>query len=315
MNKEENTKPSTSTEVEWPQDSEKILKLKQAGAITKQVADYAKTIIKPNTPLLEIAEKIENKITELKAKPAFPVNLSINEIAAHSTPDPTDQTLATGLLKIDIGVHIDGYVADTAFSLDLENSEENKQLIKAAEDALKAAIETIELNTPINQIGEAITQAINNQGAIPIHNLSGHEIEQYNLHAGLTIPNFNNSQTTLITQGLYAIEPFTTPQTASGKVKDGKPSGIYKLENPTQPRDPLARQILAYIIENYQTLPFCQRWIHKQFGPRTTIALHQLEQNNSLHQYPQLIESTAKKVAQAEHTILITDKEKIVTTQ
>ena len=105
-------------------DRQKIL---EAGNIAKQVREYAKGIIKKGTPLLEIVEKIEEKIIELKAKPAFPTNLSIDNIAAHYTPAYNDETSSHGLLKIDFGVHIGGFIADTAFSLDLENLEENKK--------------------------------------------------------------------------------------------------------------------------------------------------------------------------------------------
>src|SRR3989338_11154809 len=109
-------------------DKEKIFK---AGTVVSKVREYARTIVKPGMPLIEIAEKIEEKIAELGGKPAFPTNLSINEIAAHCTPTHNDQTKAEGLLKVDIGVQIDGYIADTAFSIDLENSDENSSLIKA----------------------------------------------------------------------------------------------------------------------------------------------------------------------------------------
>ena len=115
-------------------------KILQAGKIAKQVREWIKTQLKKDMPLLEIAEKIENKITELGGKPAFPTNLSINNVAAHYTPSHDDKTLAHGLLKIDLGVHIDGWIADTAFSADLEDSEENKKLIQASEKALDNAI-------------------------------------------------------------------------------------------------------------------------------------------------------------------------------
>lgn len=93
-------------------DTEKIMK---AGKIASETREYARTIIKKGYLLLEIAEKIESKIIELGAKPAFPVNLSINEIAAHYTPSYDDEKTAQGLIKIDLGVHIDGWIADTAF--------------------------------------------------------------------------------------------------------------------------------------------------------------------------------------------------------
>ena len=139
---------------------------------------------------MEIAEKIESKIIELGGKPAFPTNLSINEIAAHYTPSYNDETLAHGLLKVDLGVHIDGFISDTSFSLDLEDSEENKKLIEASKKALEEAKKTIEKGIQINKIGKAIQETIESYGFSPIINLSGHQIEQYNLHAGLTIPKY-----------------------------------------------------------------------------------------------------------------------------
>jgi methionyl aminopeptidase len=287
-------------------------KLKQAGEIAKKVKIFAKEIIKPGVLLVEIAEKIDNKILELGGRSAFPVNLSINEIAAHSTPSFNDTEKASGLLKVDIGVQIDGYVADTAFSLDLDNSEENKRLIESAELALKAGVETINYNTELMKIGKAIEDAIKSKGFQPIINLSGHSINQYDLHSGITIPNYNNYQTYNLEEGTYAIEPFST--SGHGKVKDGKPSGIYHLENDIQVRDAFAREVLAYIKEEFSTLPFCSRWLVKKFGSRALIALKRLEEANILHHYPQLIEIDRKPVAQAEHTVIITKKEKIVTT-
>jgi methionyl aminopeptidase len=287
-------------------------KITQAGKIASQVKAYAKDLIKPGMPLLEIAEKIESKIIELGAKPAFPVNLSINEIAAHYTPSHDDETKAHGLLKVDLGAHIDGWISDTAFSLDLDNSEENKKLIEASEKALQSAEKTINLNVSASEIGNQISKAIEPYKFNPIINLSGHEIDQFDLHAGITIPNFNDSKNILIEPGLYAIEPFAT--TGIGKVRDGKPSGIYQLTSPKNVRSPIAREILNYIIKEYSTLPFCSRWLVKEFGTKALIGLRQLETNGNLHHFEQLVESSKGKVSQAENTFLITEKEKINTT-
>jgi methionyl aminopeptidase len=289
-------------------NTEKILK---AGEIAKQVKAYAKTLIKPNMLLLEIAEKIEGKITELGGKPAFPVNLSMNNIAAHYTPSYNDETLATGLLKVDIGVHVSGWIADTAFSIDLENNEENKKLIKAAELGLQSAQKTIKQNINASEIGKAIQQAIEDQGFSPIINLCGHEMKNYELHAGLTIPNIEESKQIIIKKGLYAIEPFAT--TGSGRVHDGRASGIYILQDEKNVRSPTAREVLAFIIEEYKTLPFCSRWLIKKFGPKAAFALKQLEDNENLHNFPQLVEKEDSKVSQAENTVIVDDEVKVTT--
>lgn len=290
-------------------NKEKIL---QAGKIASQAKEYAKSIIKKDSSLLEIAEKIEGKIIELGGKLAFPVNTSINEIAAHYTPSHDDESKAHGLLKIDLGVHVDGWIADTAFSIDLENSETNKKLIKAAEDALNNATKIIKENITTSEIGKVIQETIESQGFSPIINLSGHQIDEYDLHAGLTIPNIDDKKTDIIKQGLYAIEPFST--NGSGKVKDKKPSGIYMLIDPKNVRSPLAREVLEYIAEEYVNLPFCSRWLVKKFGNKALLALKELQRNGNLHHFEQLAEVSGGIVAQAEHTILI-EKEITITTK
>ncbi|MEK6892880.1 MAG: type II methionyl aminopeptidase [Nanoarchaeota archaeon] len=291
---------------------EEIECLKKAGAIAKQAVAYAKELIKPDMLLLEIAEQIESKIDELGGKPAFPVNLSIDNIAAHYTPSWNDSSISRGLLKVDIGVQVDGYIADTAFSIDLENSEENKKLIEAAEAALEKASEKIDLDIQFREIGKIIDKTINLRGFQAIRNLSGHSITRYELHSGLTIPNYDNVKEEEIQQGVYAIEPFAT--NGLGSVRDGRPSGIYHIQKEGNVRDSFAREVLKFILKEYKTLPFCSRWIYKKFGSRSILALSQIEQAGIIHHYPQLIERGSGKVAQAEHTVILTAKEKIITT-
>lgn len=288
-------------------------KIIQAGKIAIQIREYAKKIIKKDMPLLEIAEKIEAKIIELGGKPAFPTNLSINDIAAHYTPSHDDKTLARGLLKIDFGVHIDGDIADTAFSIDLENSDENKKLIKASEEALENALKIIKEKITTNEIGKIIQKTIESYNLSPIINLSGHSIKKYELHSGITIPNIDDNKNIKIEKGLYAIEPFAT--NGNGKVYDGKPSGIYYLQSEKNIRSSTAREILRFIVEEYQTLPFCERWLVKRFGTKALFALKELKDAEVLHHFRQLVESSHAKVAQAEHTILVDKDEIIITTR
>ena len=147
--------------------------------------------------------------------------------------------------------------------------------------------------------------------------MSGHSIDKYELHSGITIPNVSITEehSEELEDGVYAIEPFVTLKSASGKIHDGKPSGIYQVKNLKNVRSPTAREILKYIDGEYSTLPFCSRWLYKKFGSKTFLALRELESNGIIHQYDQLIESSKCKVAQAEHTILIHDGKVIVTTE
>ena len=332
--------------------TDKIIK---AGKIASEVKKYARSIIKKDMPLLEIAEKIESKITELGGKPAFPANLSINNIAAHYTPDHDDKTPADGLLKVDFGVHVDGWTADNAFSLDLEGNEENKKLIEASEKALENALKIIRDKFKINkkrlveggerfyegqnkstnsrvesgiadggldkehkivtsEIGKTIQETIESYGFSPVLNLSGHSMEHYNLHSGITIPNINDKKNIVLGEGFYAVEPFAT--TGSGRVHDGKPSGIYYLKEIKNVRSPVARQVLEFIKKEYNTLPFCSRWIVKKLGTKALFGLRELETRGNLHHFSQLVEVRESKVSQTEQTVLISkEKGVIVTTE
>jgi len=291
-------------------DRTKVLK---AGKITEQVREWIKPQIRKDLLLLEIAERIEEKIVELGGEPAFPVNLSINDIAAHYTPTFDDKTKAYGLLKVDFGVHIDGWVADNAFSVDLDNNEENRKLILAAEKALENALKLVKRGTSLSEIGKEIQKTMESHKATPIINLSGHSISHYDLHAGTTVPNYDNESKEVFEEGIYAIEPFAT--FGNGKVYDGKPSGIYSLIDERNVRNPIARKVLDYVIEEYSTLPFCSRWIIRKFGHTALFGLKQLEDNGNLHHYAQLIEVSHRNVSQAEHTILVEENKVEVTTK
>jgi methionyl aminopeptidase len=157
----------------------------------------------------------------------------------------------------------------------------------------------------LGEIGKKIQETISSYGFAPIINLSGHELKQFNLHSGLTVPNYDNGNKTKLKEGqVLAIEPFAT--TGQGIVQDGRESGIYKFQEKHNTRDMFARQVLDYIEQEYHELPFSGRWIIKKFGTRSLFSLRALEQVSSLHHFKQLVEKTKMPVSQAEATVLVT---------
>lgn len=287
-------------------EKSELEKWREAGKIGAKVLGFAKKLVKPEVPLIEIAEKVEAEIEKHGAKNAFPINLSINEVAAHSSPAYNDEEKAQGLLKIDLGVNVDGYISDTALTVDLTPEQKHKDLILASEFALKEAIRVIKPGIMLGEIGRTIQDTIATYNFAPIVNLSGHELKQWNLHAGLTVPNYGNENPTKLKKGqILAIEPFAT--TGQGIVQDGKPSGIYKFEARHNTRDMESRKILDFIEKEYHELPFSARWLVKHFGTRALLSLRLLEQANSLHHFKQLVEKTKAPVSQAEATVLVTE--------
>ena len=216
-----------------------------------------------------------------------------------------DEETAQGLLKIDLGVSLDGYISDLSCTVDLTSEKKYTQLIEASQKALDNAIKIIKPGIEIGKIGKTVQETISSYGFAPVVNLSGHELQQWKLHAGLTIPNFDNNSSVKLKEGqVLAVEPFAT--IGEGMIQDGKPSGIYKFEAKHNARVPLAKEVLTFIEQEYHELPFSSRWIVKKFGTRALFSLRALEQAQTLHQFKQLVEKTKMPVSQAEATILVT---------
>jgi methionyl aminopeptidase len=287
----------------------------KVGKIAQEMRKFVRGYIKPGMPIVEIAKTIQEEIEKRGAVCAFPVNLSIDDLAAHYHPAPNEKTLASGLLKVDMGVSIDGYIADTALTLDLTEDNRHKELINASDEALKSAIELLSSNPTINEIGETIQNTITKKGFSPIVNLSGHSISRYNVHAGITIPNYANGNKNKLDLGVYAIEPFAT--TGEGRIYEGESGNIYSIINQKNPRSPKAREIYKFVMEKYKTLPFSSREIQEKFGPISKLALTELENQDIIKSYGKLIEKAKGPVTQSEHTVIITEengKRKIIVT-
>ena len=295
---------------------ENIEDWKKAGHITAKIREYGKEQIKIGASLLKITEKIEAEIYKLGGKPAFPVQISVNNIAAHYNPSNNEvYTFKNGdLVKLDAGVHVNGCIGDTAITVDVgDGNKENKELIDAAEYALKEAIKVVKPETRLGEIGKVIEDCITERGFKPVRNLSGHEIKKYEEHAGLNIPNFDNKDKRELKEGqIIAIEPFAT--TGVGLIEEGKDSEIYKAVKQKSTRDSIARDILLKIIADYRNLPFAKRWLIGKFPEfKVNYALKLLEREDILYRYNQLVEKSNGLVSQAEHTILVQDRPLILT--
>ncbi len=287
----------------------------EVGKIAGKVRDEFKKKIKEGVSLLEIAEDAENRIIELGAKPAFPVNISINDVAAHYTPFPNDKKCfkAGDVVKFDIGAHIDGIIADTAVTVEV-GSKRYEKMIECSEKALENAINVIRDGVSISKIGEVIEETVKNAGYLPISDLSGHVISKYRLHTGISIPNIKVKEDTRLKDGnVVAIEPFVTD--GSGRVKAEKEYSIFSLIRDAPQRSPSARRLLEFIAKEYGFLPFAERWVYRTFGGRAQLALRTLLLNGAIRRYDVLREEKGGIVAQSEHTMIVCDDKAVVTTR
>ncbi|AGB36251.1 type II methionyl aminopeptidase [Natronococcus occultus] len=289
-------------------ESEKYEKLREAGEILSQVRAETADRVEVGASHLEIAEYAEDRIRELGGQPAFPVNISIDEEAAHATPSIDDEsTFGEEMINLDIGVCIDGWLADTAITVDHSG---NPELAEAPEQALEAAIDIIEPGVETGEIGAEIEDVIDGYGYNPVVNLTGHGLGHWEQHTTPTIPNRAVSQgTTLEVGDVVAIEPFATD--GGGKVTEGASEEIFALEREGSVRNRQAREALEQITEEFRTLPFATRWLETS---RPEMALRRLKRNDIVHGYPVLKEDDGCLVSQKEHTVIVTEDGCEVTT-
>lgn len=289
----------------------------EAGKIAAQIRERVRKIDFVGKNLYEICENIENDIISNAGTPAFPVNVSLNEIAAHYTAEPNDQTLVGNddVLKIDIGVHVNGFIADTAVTV--SSNAMYQTMVAAAESALNEAIKMAKPNTNSSDIGEIIERTISRNGFRPIQNLSGHSIERYTIHAGKSIPNIRTfgSSFVLTVNQAYAIEPFVTTRDGQGVVYEGKVRNIFGVVSRKPTKDKNCDEFLQDIWDRFKTLPFTTRWLLSEYDERNARKmLGVLLKRKNIHAYPVLVEGNYKVVAQAEHTIILKDnKTEIIT--
>jgi methionyl aminopeptidase len=290
--------------------------LLEAGRIAAKVRDSTATEIKPGVKVEYICDLVNERVDELGGKMAFPCNIDIDHVAAHYCAPLNDMTVISerSLVKLDVGVHVDGYIADTAKTLCFDPG--LQYLVEAAEAGLNAAINTIRPEIRANDVGWAIEESIMKFGAKPIRNLTGHKLARYIVHSpGYSIPNVREFNGHIIREGdVYAIEPFSVPRTADGLVIDGPPSNIYRMEKKRNVKG-TAKKMMIFIQNQYRSLPFASRWVMRKFSlSEGTTAFNELLSTKCIMSYPQLIERTRAKVAQAEHTVIITQDGCEVTT-
>jgi methionyl aminopeptidase len=290
----------------------------KAGKIASEVREFARNQDHTGRTLSEICNDVENEIIKKGGEPAFPVNVSLNDIAAHYTAEPNDPTVVknTDVLKIDVGVHIDGYIADTAVTVSYDSKYQD--LIDIAQRALDEAIGIARSNTRVSDIGRIIEKTITKYGCKPIQNLSGHSLERYTIHAGQSIPNIwtIGHSFNLSVNNVYAIEPFVTTKDGQGIVYEGKVKNIFGIASRKRTKDQRADEFLEYLWNKFKTLPFALRWVVKDYEEKEALSLLEtLLKKKNVHAYPILVEGSNRIVVQAEHTIIPQESNTITITK
>ena len=289
----------------------------KAGKIAGEVRENVRQKDWIGSTLEEICEYVESEIIKRGAKCAFPVNTSLNEVAAHYTAEPNDPKTVSDsdLVKIDLGAQINGYIADTAVTVNYDPQYDS--LVQAAENALQTAMSMIKVGVKSKDVGRKIQNTIMDMGFKPIANLSGHSLDQYTIHAGKTVPNmWSIGSFDFSEDEAYACEPFVTAKNGLGFVRNGKIKNIFALASRKRTKDDEADKVQEYIWNNFNMLPFALRWLLKEWEEKEARRLLDiLIKKKVIKAYAILVEASGKTVAQAEHTFIPTQTGVTITTE
>lgn len=284
----------------------------RAGAIAKEVRAYGKSLIKPGASYNNVIAQIYRKISELGAIAAFPPQIALDHIAAHFLPQPDEEILfSTQVVKLDVGICVDGAIGDCAVTIDL--SGKYQLLVDAAEAALLAAEQILQVGLPIREIGKAIETTIISQGFKPVRNLSGHGLGVYKVHTPPGIPNYDDHSRGVLTPGMtFAIEPFATD--GKGMIYEAGRPAIFSLAASRPIHSDFARSLMPKI-KSFQGLPFSIHDLAKDLPlAKVHAAVDELLDAGVINGYAPFIEEGHGMVAQAENSVLIDEKGKVFIT-
>lgn len=289
----------------------------KAGKIAAEARKEARSLVKEGLPILELCSKVEEVIREKGGKPAFPCNICVNEVAAHySSPIGDVNTIPPGaLVKVDLGAHVDGYIADTATTVSLNPALD--AMIYGVEEALNRAIEAVRPGVRTGDVGATIERTIESYGFRPVSNLSGHQMTRFILHTGKSLPNVHSLEFEKIREGeVYAVEPFLTTRGAKGHVRaEEKEVYIHRFQRERRLKSAKARMLLTTIRSEFKSLPFSKRWLTNVLPQRDlNESFQELIEQKCIVGYPVLVEETSQPVSQAEHTLIVTKDGCFVTT-
>ncbi|KAF5211763.1 Methionine aminopeptidase 2 [Clavispora lusitaniae] len=296
---------------------------RKGAEVHRRVRQKAQQQIKPGMTMLEIADLIENSIRTytgndhtLKQGIGFPTGLSLNHVAAHYTPNSNDKVVLKyeDVMKVDIGVHVNGHIVDSAFTLTFDDKYD--KLLTAVREATYTGVKEAGIDVRLNDIGAAVQEVMESYEVeldgktYPvkcIRNLNGHNIGDYVIHSGKTVPIVANGDMTKMEEGeTFAIETFGT--TGKGYVIPQGECSHYALNQDIDgvklPSE-RAKSLVKSIKDNFGTLPWCRRYLERAGEDKYLLALNQLVRAGVVEDYPPLVDTSGSYTAQYEHTILL----------
>jgi len=218
------------------------------------------------------------------------------------------------VMCVDFGVHINGRIVDSAFTMAFDPVYDN--LLTAVKEATNTGVKEAGIDVRVGDIGGAIQEVMESYEVeiggqtFPvkcIRNLNGHNIGQWQIHYGKSVPIVKSNDQTKMEEGeVFAIETFGS--TGNGYVRDDLETSHYaKIADAPNValRLSSAKNLLNVITKSFGTLPFCRRYLDRLGQEKYLLGLNNLVSSGIVEAYPPLVDKKGSYTAQFEHTILL----------
>jgi curved DNA binding protein len=286
---------------------ERLIAKATAGANVAEVCEFGDKELEAELAKVYAKKKMEKGI-------AFPTCVSANEIAGHYSPLKSESTtLKEGdLVKIDLGVHIDGFIAVAAHTVVVGGQAvdgRKADVVLAAYNALQGALRTIKPGNTNYDVTDVIGQVAESYKCQPLEGVLSHELKKHLLDGNNVIINkatfdqkveeheFNLNE-------VFGLDVFVS--TGEGKTKETEyRSTIYKraIERTYTLKLKASRAFYAEAVDKYPTMAFTLR----SFADETSAKLGVSEavKHDLFHAYPVLTEKAGEFIAHFKYTVAI----------
>mmetsp|Transcript_54845 Transcript_54845/g.63068 ORF Transcript_54845/g.63068 Transcript_54845/m.63068 type:complete len:387 (-) Transcript_54845:216-1376(-) len=304
-----------------------IDKYQAAGKIANETLEKIIKKCVPGAGIVDICafgdEEIEKEVKKVYNKKklekgiAFPTCLSVNEICGHFSPLRSEPcALKEGdLVKIDLGVHIDGFISITAHTIVVSEKADavvegrKADVIHAAYNALQVALRLLKPGQKNNDVTEHIAKVVESYKCNPVEGVLSHELKKHLIDGNNCIINKATFDQKVDDYEFQVNEVYGLDIIAS--TGEGKPREtevrctVYKraIEKAYSLKLKASRQFFSELNERYPTLAFSMRSFEDETVAK--LAVNECVKHELLHAYPVLAEKEGELVAQFKYTVMI----------